>query len=141
MPGMAEPDIAIDIVSSGSMSEVRDTPPDHFAPRPRLAGLTLSLIGLDATVTVCAAFLCYILFDYPAGSIASSSVVIPMACLTVCLTLSFFERGLYSPPEIVSRQLPWRKIILAWLQAKTWPRGWIAWARRCADHGCRRSWF
>jgi polysaccharide biosynthesis protein PslA len=117
MPGMAEPDIAIDIVSSGSMSEVRDTPPDHFAPRPRLAGLTLSLIGLDATVTVCAAFLCYILFGYPAGSIASSSVVIPMACLTVCLTLSFFERGLYSPPEIVSRQLPWRKIILAWLQA------------------------
>jgi Undecaprenyl-phosphate glucose phosphotransferase len=117
MPGMAEPDIAIDIVSSASaLPAGHDNPHDLFAPRPRLASLTLRLIGLDAAVTACAAFLSYVLFN-PAARLTSSPVVIPMACLTVCLSLSFFERGLYAPPEIVSRELPWRKIVLAWLQA------------------------
>jgi Undecaprenyl-phosphate glucose phosphotransferase len=117
MPGMAEPDIAIAIVSTASgMPEVHGKPPHIFAPRPRLACLTLTLIGLDAGVTAFAAFLCYALFN-PSGHFTSSSVVIPMACLTVCLSLSFCERGLYAPPEIVSHELPWRKIVLAWLQA------------------------
>jgi Undecaprenyl-phosphate glucose phosphotransferase len=117
MPGMAEPDIAIDIVTSASgMSEVHDIHQTAFAPRPRLASLTLGMIGLDAAVTACTAFLCYILFN-PARQITSSSVVIPMACLTVCLSLSFFERGLYAAPEIVSRELHWRKLVLAWLQS------------------------
>ncbi|MEA2736977.1 MAG: polysaccharide biosynthesis protein PslA, partial [Acetobacteraceae bacterium] len=117
MPGMAEPDIAIDIVTSASgMSEVHDIHQTAFAPRPRLASLTLGMIGLDAAVTACTAFLCYILFN-PARQITSSSVVIPMACLTVCLSLSCFERGLYAAPEIVSRELPWRKLVLAWLQS------------------------
>jgi Undecaprenyl-phosphate glucose phosphotransferase len=40
-----------------------------------------------------------------------------MACLTVCMSLSFFERGLYAPPEIVCRELPWHRLALAWLQA------------------------
>jgi Undecaprenyl-phosphate glucose phosphotransferase len=40
-----------------------------------------------------------------------------MALLTVCLSLSFFERGLYALPEIVSRDLPWKKLSVAWLQA------------------------
>ena len=35
--------------------------------------------------------------------------MIPMACLAVCVILSFFERGLYDAPEIMSRVLPWRK--------------------------------
>jgi len=116
MPAMAEPDIAIDVVLPGSgLSEVhaRHHP---FAPRPRLACLTLGLIALDAAVTAGVALLCYALFT-PASQFASSSVVVPMVCLTVCLSLSFFERGLYAPPEIVSRELPWRKIVLAWLQA------------------------
>lgn len=117
MPGMAEPSIAIDTVSSGvGMSGVSQTSPFLFAPRPRLASLTLSLIGLDAAVTACAAFLCYALFN-PAERFASASVVIPVACLTVCVILSFFERGLYAPPEIVSHEMAWRKISLAWLQA------------------------
>jgi Undecaprenyl-phosphate glucose phosphotransferase len=115
MPSMAEPDIAINIVSSAStLAEVRDDHP--FAPRPRLAGLTLGLVALDAAVTACAAVLCYVLFN-PPRELTSSAVVVPMACLTACLSLSFFERGLYAPPEIVSRELPWRKIVLAWLQA------------------------
>lgn len=116
MPGMAEPDIAIDIVpASSGMSEVHDS--HHlFAPRPRLATLTLGLIGLDATVTACAAFLCFSIFN-PARQLTASAVVIPMACLTVCLSLSFFERGLYAPMEVVSRELPLRKLGLAWLQA------------------------
>jgi Undecaprenyl-phosphate glucose phosphotransferase len=114
MPGVAEPDIAIDIVpSAAALADVHDT---LFVPRPRLASLTLGLIGLDAAVTACSAFLCYALFS-SARSITSSSVVVPMACLTVCLSLSFFERGLYAPPEVVSRELPWRKLVLAWLQS------------------------
>lgn len=117
MPGMAEPDIAIDIVSTASpLSEVRDAQSSHFPPRPRLAARTLRLIGLDAAVSACAAFLCFAMFN-PARQFSSSAVVIPMACLTICLSLSFFERGLYAAPEIVSRQLPWRTIILAWVQA------------------------
>jgi Undecaprenyl-phosphate glucose phosphotransferase len=114
---MAESDIAIDIVASASaVPEDRDTHHHLFAPRPRLASLTLGLIGLDAAVTACTAFLCYALLN-PARPVTASSVVIPMAFLTVCMSLSFFERGLYAPPEIVSRELPWHKLILAWLQA------------------------
>ena len=67
-------------------------------------------------MTSCSAFLCFAIFN-PARELTSSPVVIPMACLTVCLILSFFERGLYDAPEIMSRVLPWRKVALAWLQA------------------------
>ncbi len=117
MPGMADPDIAIDIGRSApGVTDDQDSPPARFAPRARLAGRTARLIGLDAAVTSCSAFLCFALFN-PARELTSSPVVIPMACLTVCLILSFFERGLYDAPEIVSRMLPWRKVTLAWLQA------------------------
>ena len=67
-------------------------------------------------MTVVAAFVCFAMFN-PARQITSSPVVLPMACLAVCVILSFFERGLYAPAEIVSRDLPWRRIVLAWLQA------------------------
>jgi polysaccharide biosynthesis protein PslA len=115
MPGMAEPEIAIDILTSASgISEAHDAAP--FAPRVRLACRTARLIGLDAAVSVAAAFICFAMFN-PVRQFTSSPVVIPMAGLAVCVILSFLERGLYAPPEIVSRELPWRKIILAWLQA------------------------
>jgi Undecaprenyl-phosphate glucose phosphotransferase len=117
MPGMAESDIAIDIVTSPSgKPEVRQSQTTVFTPRPRLAARALRLIGLDATVTASSAFLCFAMF-HPARQFASSPVVIPMACLTVCLILSFTERGLYAPAEIVSRRLPWPKLAWAWLQA------------------------
>jgi Undecaprenyl-phosphate glucose phosphotransferase len=117
MPGMAEPDIAIDIANSApSMTEVLDDHAILFAPRASLAGRTARLIGLDATVTAGAAFLCFAMFN-PVRELTSSPVVIPMACLTVSLILSFFERGLYDAQEIVSRSLSWRKFALAWLQA------------------------
>ena len=116
MPAMAEPDIAIDVVlADAAVSEVRGRH-HSFAPRPRLASLTLGLVGLDAAVTACVAFLCYGLFD-SARHLTGSAVIVPIACLTVCVSLSFFERGLYAPAEIVSHALAWRKIVLAWLQA------------------------
>ena len=78
MPGMAEPDIAIDIVSSASaLAAGHDNQPHLFAPRPRLASLTLGLIGMDAAVTACAAFLSYALFN-PAARLTASAVVIPI---------------------------------------------------------------
>jgi Undecaprenyl-phosphate glucose phosphotransferase len=117
MPGMAEPGIAIDIIPAASgLPGVRDDRVQVFAPRPRLALRVLALAGLDAAVTALSAMLCYALFDSP-YQITSSAAVIPMALLTVCLSLSFFERGLYALPEIVSRDLPWRKLAVAWLQA------------------------
>jgi polysaccharide biosynthesis protein PslA len=117
MPGMAEPDIAIDIASAASgLSEVQDKQTPPFAPRARLAGRTARLIGLDATVTACAGLLSFATFDQ-AREVTSSHVVLPMVCLTVCLILSFFERGLYDAQEVMSRELPWRKITPAWLQA------------------------
>lgn len=117
MPGMAEPDIAIDIVASASgLTEVLDTTTNRFTQRPRLAARTLRLIGLDAAVTAIAAFACFAMFQ-PIGHVTTSPVVIPMACLTVSLILSFVERGLYAPAEIVSRAMPWRRITVGWLQA------------------------
>src|SRR3978361_2342054 len=110
MPGMAEPDIAIDILSpAAGISEAHDAAP--FAPRARLACRTARLIGMDAAVSVASAFVCFAMFN-PARQFASSPVVIPMATLAVCVILSFFERGLYAPAEIVSRELPWRTIVL-----------------------------
>src|ERR1700676_3673967 len=106
MPGLAEPDIAIEIANSAAgVSEIRDDHATLFAPRARLAGRTARLIGLDAAVTAYASFLCFAMFN-PARELTSSPVVVPMACLTVCVILSFFERGLYDAPEIMSRELP-----------------------------------
>jgi Undecaprenyl-phosphate glucose phosphotransferase len=117
MPGMAEPDIAIDIANSASaLSEVQGNAALAFAPRARLAGRTARLIGLDAAATACSASLCFIAFN-PAREVTSSHVVLPMLSLTLCLILSFFERGLYDAHEVMSREMPWRKIGLAWLQA------------------------
>ncbi len=117
MPGMAEPDIAIDVVTSASgLSQVPNNNTPLLMPRARLAGRTARLIGLDAATTACSAFLCFALFN-PLREVSSGHVVLPMASLTVCLILSFFERGLYDAAEVVSRELPWRKISLAWLQA------------------------
>jgi hypothetical protein len=92
MPGMAEPGIAIDIVSPASaLTEAHDNRAQVFAPRPRLALRVLALAGLDAAVTALSAMLCVATFD-PPRQIASSSAVISMALLTACLSLSFFER-------------------------------------------------
>jgi Undecaprenyl-phosphate glucose phosphotransferase len=114
---MAEPDIAIDIVTSASgLSEVPENHTPLFAPRARLAGRTARLIGLDAAMTAGAAMLCFVAFN-SAREATSSHVVLPMVCLTLCLILSFFERGLYDASEVMSRTLPWRKLSLAWLQA------------------------
>jgi polysaccharide biosynthesis protein PslA len=117
MPGMAEPDIAIDIVSATSrMSEVHDASRDSLTRRPRLAIHTLALIGLDALVTATTAVLCFWAF-HPISELASSAAIIPTACLTLCVSLCFLERGLYAAPEVASRELAWRKISLAWPQA------------------------
>jgi Undecaprenyl-phosphate glucose phosphotransferase len=117
MPGMAEPGIAIDIVSSASgLTEAHGNRAQVFAPRSCLALRVLTLAGMDAAVTALSAVLCYTLFD-PLRQITSSSTVISMALLTVCLSLSFLERGLYTMPEVVSRELPRRKLAVAWLQA------------------------
>jgi Undecaprenyl-phosphate glucose phosphotransferase len=117
MPGMAEPDIAIDIVSAASdFTGAQDNRTHVFAPRPRLALRILALAGLDAVVTALSAMVCYAMFASP-WQITSSAVAIPMALLTICQSLSFLERGLYSLPEIVCRDLPYRKLAVAWLQA------------------------
>ncbi len=117
MPGMAEPDIAIDIISAtGRMSEVNDTSATLLSRRPRLALRTFGLIGLDAVVTAVAALVCYALFN-PLRDVNTASVAMPIAVLTVCATLSFLERGLYAASAVVSSQLKGRKILLAWVQA------------------------
>jgi Undecaprenyl-phosphate glucose phosphotransferase len=117
MPGMAEPDIAMDLAASAAgVSAADDNHAATFVTRPRLACRTLRLISLDATVTAATAALSFALFN-PARQLTSSAVIVPMAFLTVCLILSFAERGLYAPREIMSRDLPWRLISLAWLQS------------------------
>ncbi len=117
MPGMAEPDIAIDIVSSASrMSEVHDVIGDHLTPRPRLAIRTLGLVCLDASVTATFVLLSFCLF-HPVHEIASSVALVPAACITLCMILSFLERGLYAAAEVANRKLAWRKMALAWPQA------------------------
>ena len=117
MPGMAESNIAIDIIKSApGLSGAQGSHTTHLTPRPRIASRTIRVIGMDAALTACAAFLCFALFN-PVRQLVASSVVLPMTCLTISVILSFFERGLYAPPEIVSRDLPWRKVGLAWLQA------------------------
>ncbi len=113
MPAMAEPDIAIDIVpTASSMLEANSL----FTPRPHLAMLTLRLISLDAMITAVAAFVCFALFQ-PVAQFTAWPVVITVACLTVSLILSFFERGLYAPTDVVSRDFPWRRVTVGWLQA------------------------
>src|SRR5664279_1784522 len=117
MPSVAESDIAIDIVASTARTPgAHDIPGHPFLPRPRIVISTLGLIGLDAAVTICVALLCYGLFN-PQHALPGAAVSIPVACLTVCVNLSFLERGLYAPVDVVSRQLNWRKLALAWVQA------------------------
>jgi Undecaprenyl-phosphate glucose phosphotransferase len=117
MPSVAEPDIAIDIVTSAGRSPgAHDLPGHPFHPRPRLLLSTLGLAGLDAAVTICVALLAYGVLN-PLHALQGATVSIPMACLTLCVNLSFLERGLYAPADVVSRQLNWRKLALAWVQA------------------------
>src|SRR4051794_41728441 len=60
MPGVAEPDIALDIAApTEHLSGHSDDPGHILPPRPRLAIRTLALILLDAAVTACTAILCY----------------------------------------------------------------------------------
>ena len=117
MPSVAEPDIAIDIVAStGRSPGAHDLPGHPFHPRPRLLAGTIGLIGLDAAVTVCIALLCYGVFN-PLHGLPGAAAAITIACLTACVNLSFLERGLYAAADIVSRQVNWRRLALAWVQA------------------------
>jgi Undecaprenyl-phosphate glucose phosphotransferase len=93
-----------------------DDPGHTFPPRPRLAIRTLALILLDTAVTACAAMLCYEFFK-PQQALYASALAVAMGCLILCMSLSFFERGLYAASEVMSRQLHWRKLVLAWVQA------------------------
>jgi polysaccharide biosynthesis protein PslA len=117
MPGVAEPDIAMDIVAPAArLSGVSDGSGHIFLPRPRLAIRTLALVLMDAAVTAAAALLCYGFFN-PWQTVAASSLIAPVACLTLSMSLSFFERGLYAPADVMSRQLNGRRLALAWVQA------------------------
>jgi Undecaprenyl-phosphate glucose phosphotransferase len=116
MPSVAETDMAIDIVTSPARVSGPHDAGHIVLPRPRLFMRTLGLIGLDAAVTVCLAILCYSLFN-PLHTLPGAAVMIPVACLTACVNLSFFERGLYSPTDVISRQLNGRRLALAWVQA------------------------
>ncbi|WP_428484938.1 exopolysaccharide biosynthesis polyprenyl glycosylphosphotransferase [Rhodopila sp.] len=114
---MAETDIAIDIISPAStLSEFLEFDKSDFKPRPRLALRTLGIIALDVTVAAGAALGTFCLF-HPVAEAASSSVIVTIAWLTLCMSFSFFERGLYAAPEIMSPRLNWRKMALSWLQA------------------------
>jgi Undecaprenyl-phosphate glucose phosphotransferase len=117
MPSVAEPDIAIDIVAStGRSPDAHDLSGHPFHPRPRLIVGAIGLVGLDAAVTIGVALLCHALFN-PQRALPGTAAAIPLACLTVCAVLSFLERGLYAPADVLSRQLNWRKLALAWVQA------------------------
>lgn len=117
MPGMAEPDIVIDIVTPTPALSPADAVSGHGAtPRARLGLRTLAVVGLDAGMSSLLAVLSFALFDR-AEHLTFGSVLSPIACLTICTILSFTERGLYAPSEIVSRGVAWRKLVLAWLQA------------------------
>lgn len=117
MPGMAEPDIALDIVSAApSMTPGDDVAGHRFAPRPRLALRALGLIGADAGVAALAAMLSYAVFDRH-QNLSDGTVLVPIACLTICTILNFAERGLYASYAVISRAVPWRKLVLAWLQS------------------------
>ena len=117
MPGVAEPDIAIDIVTAASRAPgTYDTTGRTYVHRPSLVIRTLGLIALDASVTAGIAFVCFALFNsWSAATEPAAATAI--ACLTVCMSLCFFERGLYAPSDVLSRQLNGRRLTLAWVQA------------------------
>ncbi|PPQ25764.1 exopolysaccharide biosynthesis polyprenyl glycosylphosphotransferase [Rhodopila globiformis] len=117
MPGVAEPDMALDIAApTEPLPGATDEPGHLFPPRPRLAVRALALILQDAIVTVCMAAFCYGLFN-PLHGVRVPSAIVAMACLILCTILSFFERGLYTAEAVMSRQLHARKLVLAWVQA------------------------
>ncbi|MFL5255438.1 MAG: exopolysaccharide biosynthesis polyprenyl glycosylphosphotransferase [Rhodopila sp.] len=117
MPGVAEPDIVLDIAATTQrQSGAADDPGPTLPPRPRLAIRTLVLVLLDAAVTAFAAILCFEMLE-PQRPVLASSAAVALACLVLCMTLSFFERGLYAAAEVMSRQLHGYKLVLAWVQA------------------------
>jgi Undecaprenyl-phosphate glucose phosphotransferase len=114
---MAEPDIAIDIISSATrMSGVQDGAAETVRRRPGLAARTLGLVGLDAAVTALLAMACYALFN-PVNELANPRVIVPTALLMAAVIGSFLERGLYAAPAVASSRLHGRRIALAWVQA------------------------
>lgn len=116
MPGMAEPDIAIDIISNSPVMSPLAGSATHSVRRPRIAVRTLELITLDGLVTAVSALVCYSLFN-PIRDFKVPSVLLPLALLTLSVILNFAERGLYAASEVVRPQLNGRKVLLAWVQA------------------------
>jgi Undecaprenyl-phosphate glucose phosphotransferase len=117
MPSVAEPDIAIKVVPPAArVSGFHDSSGQNSTPRPRLAIRTLGLITLDSLVTACAALFCYALFN-PMDTLTEPAVSVAIVCLTLCVNLCLFERGLYAPADVVGRQLNGRRLTLAWVQA------------------------
>ncbi len=117
MPGMAEPDIAIDIISS--RTPIASVPGGQsFLPahKPNLALSTLAAVGLDAASTAVAAAVCYALFN-PLADFTQPSVIVPLAILVLSVNVSFLERGLYVGSEVVNARLNGRRVALAWMQA------------------------
>jgi polysaccharide biosynthesis protein PslA len=117
MPGVAEPEIMLDIAATTErQSGAADEPGSMLPPRPRLAIRTLALILLDAAVTACTAMLCFELVESH-RAVTAASAAVALGCLILCTSLSFFERGLYATAAVMSRQLHGHKLALAWVQA------------------------
>jgi Undecaprenyl-phosphate glucose phosphotransferase len=117
MPGMAEPDIAIDIISSHTpLSSVPGPQSVLTTRKPNLALSMLAVAGLDAAATAVAAAFCYALFN-PWTDFTLSSVIMPLVILVLSVNASFLERGLYAGSEVVNGRLNGRRVALAWVQA------------------------
>jgi Undecaprenyl-phosphate glucose phosphotransferase len=115
MPSVAEFHSAVDLAAAPIFG-IDDAAGQTAPNRHPLAMRTLALIGLDAGVTACIASLCYVSIN-PARPLSAPAVTIPLACLVACLTLSFYQRGLYRPTSVSSRQLDARTLAAAWIQA------------------------
>ncbi|HXT81456.1 MAG TPA: undecaprenyl-phosphate glucose phosphotransferase [Acetobacteraceae bacterium] len=116
MPGAAEQDIAFSLAPGAKRISAFSGYEAAPATGSSLAMRVALLMGIEFTITLSIGLLSFYCLN-SSPEIRFQSIIVILSVIAVSVSTSFWERGLYKPSALLTRELQLHKLVLAWLQA------------------------
>jgi Undecaprenyl-phosphate glucose phosphotransferase len=117
MPGVAEREIVLDLArGSSGLSPVGPQWASDTVSRRSLAARAVALACTDFAMTWLLGIISYFSIT-PSATTSDHPVAEVLGLISVLVVASLWERGLYSPPALLKREVQFCTLSLGWLQA------------------------